>query len=260
MKPAHAILGLITAGVILNFLPLFLRFSLQDDGEYPPQVKKLSSQQLYGAVVASIVASFPLVLDYALELIGNAEITSYDPFVPKREIFVALILLDIFIAIYILPQENYDVLSACTVSLSVLTTRIARAETAETKNIDEMMVSADTALCILNDMLTYDKLQTDPLRLQLQLVSPWPIISDTIASMFIQAREVDVDLSFISAEDIHETLDGYIHAGILDSFGRVTQNNDSPSLGNSHGHDVVAVTEFNMLRVKIIDHGIGISM
>eukprot|EP01036_Dinobryon_divergens_P037914 gene37914-49691_t len=170
------------------------------------------------------------------------------------------------------------------------------------ENIDEMMVSADTALCILNDMLTYDKLQTDPLRLQLQLVSPWPIISDTIASMKIQAREREVRLTYISHDNIHSLLQDYninadprklcqvirnmisnalkyslkghsvevdiqpfavedkIHAGILDSFGRVTQNNDSPSLGNSHGHDVVAVTEFNMLRVKIIDHGIGISM
>eukprot|EP01041_Mallomonas_annulata_P012100 gene12100-25383_t len=239
--------SIIITGLILNFLPVIMGSTLKDEGDFPPYVTDLSSQAFNGAVIASVVSCLPIIFDYLIDLLKHDYKYLWMTSMPRRDTFLALAILDLFILLYILPFENYDLLSdhsiwnksqlllvglcftvdwfpifipnlssdpewslfmgnkylilyfsvaaACTIILTVLTTRIARAETAETKNIDEMMVSADTALCILNDMLTYDKLQTDPLRLQLQLVSPWPIISDTIASMFIQVCQyVEVEV------------------------------------------------------------------
>eukprot|EP01041_Mallomonas_annulata_P001650 gene1650-3192_t len=162
-------------------------------------------------------------------------------------------------------------------------------------SFEEMTLSMDTALFVLNDMLTYDKLQTDPMRLKLQFVAPWPIISDTISSMSIQARSANVELCVISSDATHDSLNNYLIEADRDNTRKKTTTTSTGTTSTAMAAATVAATSasaisrvsmssvfittmtttnssvavlpthvsealsYNMMRLKIVDYGMGLT-
>eukprot|EP01037_Dinobryon_pediforme_P027022 gene27022-29753_t len=68
-----AIYLLFVVGAALNFLPQILGFSLKDPttGEYPDFLTNLASVTYVGSLTASLASTFPIVIDYVLDLMDN---------------------------------------------------------------------------------------------------------------------------------------------------------------------------------------------
>ena len=63
------------------------------------------------AFAASAASCAPLVVDYIADILSNAPKDSFSNFIPRREIFLILIVPDMIILIYMLPYELYDALN-----------------------------------------------------------------------------------------------------------------------------------------------------
>ena len=56
--------------------------------------------------------------------------------------------------------------------------------------IEEMAVALDSALCVLNDMATYDNSSQSPLRLQVKYINPVPVIRGAVSQFEVQVSLV----------------------------------------------------------------------
>ena len=56
--------------------------------------------------------------------------------------------------------------------------------------IEEMAVALDSALCVLNDMATYDNSSQSPLRLQVKYINPVPVIRGAVSQCEVQVSLV----------------------------------------------------------------------
>ena len=79
-----------------------------DDGDYPANIYRLAGVEFYCAISGSIAICLPILIDVALDFIFNAASSKYQSYIPRRELFLAVILPDLFIMFYILPYKEFD--------------------------------------------------------------------------------------------------------------------------------------------------------
>ena len=117
-----AIYLLFVVGAALNFLPQILGFSLKDPttGEYPDFLTNLASVTYVGSLTASLASTFPIVIDYVLDLMDNVSHGEFKiyyranhndsahNFIPFREVALLLVLPDLLYLFWIIPYEQYD--------------------------------------------------------------------------------------------------------------------------------------------------------
>jgi len=112
-------------GAFMNFLPQILGYSQKDPSSklYPSFLYELSSFQYQGAIIASIASTVPIVIEFVLESCVSwfrrfkspySEIASKNPnlskvnYLPFQEVVFLIILPDLILLFWVIPQEEYD--------------------------------------------------------------------------------------------------------------------------------------------------------
>ena len=66
--------------------------------------------------------------------------------------------------------------------------------------IDDIAQSAENAICVLNDLMSYDKLDTGTLMIERELLPIWELIRHTIHPFTVQAKAKNIELELIFVE------------------------------------------------------------
>lgn len=90
-------------------------------------------------------------------------------------------------------------------------------------NLQAMKTSCRTSVNILDDLLTFEKLESGILNLDRRLMAPKPVIDKVLSPFFLQAVQEDIDLS-VDYEDSREDLDTLNIDIDLGKFSQVLRN------------------------------------
>lgn len=71
--------------------------------------------------------------------------------------------------------------------------------------VEDMTESSSAAVIVLNDLITYDKIENRTLIIEAKQVSPITLLTSTIRSLQVQAKHSQVKLEFVS--EFHEESD-----------------------------------------------------
>ena len=119
---------------VLCFLPQMLGYHVLLEPYYPDQLKGLSdSKQLYTALVVSIAVTFLTLVEKAFDTVFSdkffSRLSSDSELYRKMEYFefpielsVVILLKDLLIVLYILPNERYDLLNGLLLGSDILFT------------------------------------------------------------------------------------------------------------------------------------------
>ena len=73
--------------------------------------------------------------------------------------------------------------------LKVLSREVdAHDTTAMKRSVKDITISTNMALNVLRDMLMYDRIKGDMMKLHLQFTPPWPLIGSVVAALLIQVN------------------------------------------------------------------------
>lgn len=124
--------------------------------------------------------------------------------------------------------------------------------------ISEIQESSGNAVVVLNELMSYDKIEMKTLQLELEILPIWELISDSVKPFNIQAREkgiemdlaMDVDLQSAAITDIHLLL----IVGDPIKLSQVFRNVVSNALKFSPIGSKVSIT-VNWLPDRLLDEG-----
>jgi len=109
------------------------------------------------------------------------------------------------------------------------------------QHINEIVDACTTAQSTLNDMLTYDKIESGMLQMEKQTIPIFQFVSAELRSFSIQARYKNIDLAWDRKDAVHETLEFLTILGDKHKISQAFRNIMSNALKSTPANGKVSV-------------------
>jgi len=204
------------------------------------------------------VTAFTLFVFIIQNRIINAEVTAHQQTLDMKRMFVRYV-----------SHEIRTPLNTVFVGLDVLKTELRKngADKETIGIINELHISCDNALVILNDLLNYEKLDAGLMVLEKSVVKAASFLRDAITPFNIQARRVKITLESTNFEsdlsdlylNIDESKISQVVRNFLSNALKFTPKGSTVYISAKVDEFTSEITDMPMLRFEVRDTGTGIS-